>query len=304
MVDTGWLAAGGPRAWDVEPERVSVKHSVIVNEGIGEVRRQPDHAAEMVTQYVLGTPLKVLGSRDKERWLRIQGTDGYRGWIRSWSVQPVTAKERLGYENGPVVEVDALLGRVYAKATTRSLSIREAPLGARLRRLGRSGNWIRVQLPDEERGYVHARELLIDSKSLRSRQRPKDIPSVVRTAHRFLGVPYQWGGVSPKGIDCSGLIQTVFRLHGVSLPRDARDQYRWAKKETYVLQDLEDIQFGHLIFFGESARKINHVGMSLGEGKFLHSQGRVKIQSLHPEAPDFNRPLYLIFRGASPVLLP
>lgn len=276
---------------------------VVVNEAVGEIRRLADHAAEQTSQVVLATPLVVLRRAKEGRWLRGQAPDGYVGWIRSWSVCPMGTRELDAYRSGPTVEVDALVARIFERPTRRSPAIREAPLGARLGRVGRSGNWIRVLLPDGARGYLHARDLLVDRKTLRARQRPRDIYSVVRTAQRFLGVPYQWGGVTAKGIDCSGLTQTAFRLHGVLLPRDSRDQYRWAKRETYVAPDPQDAQFGHLVFFGTGASRISHVGISLGDGKFLHSRGRVRLNSLRPQDPDFDRDLFRQYRGSSPVLL-
>jgi len=280
-----------------------MKGYVVVNEAVGEIRRLADHASEQTSQVILGTPLTVLRRAKEGRWIRAQGPDGYVGWIRAWSVCPMGARELDEYRSGPAVEVDVLVAPVFEKPTSRSPAIREATLGARLGRVGRSGNWIRVLLPDGAKGYLHARELLVDRKTLRARQRPRDLYSVVRTAQRFLGVPYQWGGVTGKGIDCSGLTQTAFRLHGVLLPRDSGDQYRWAKRETYVTPDPADAQLGHLVFFGTAASRISHVGISLGDGRFLHSRGRVRLNSLRPQDPDFDRDLFRLYRGSSPVLL-
>jgi cell wall-associated NlpC family hydrolase len=280
-----------------------MSQTVIVNEGVGEIRRRPEHESEQVSQVLLGTSLKVLSWRDKERWCRVEAPDGYRGWVRSWSVVRMTRAEAAAYVHGPLVEVDSMVARVRERATSRSHPLREATLGSRLRRVGRSGNWIRVLLPDGIRGYLHARDLLVDRRTLRPRQRPKDIPYLLRTAHRFLGVPYQWGGVTAKGIDCSGLVQTVFRLHGVSLPRDSKDQYRWVKSRAYIAPDPTEAQFGHLLFFGDSARAISHVAMGLGDGCYLHARGRVRINALRPDHPDFDRDLFRIYRGAGPVLL-
>jgi gamma-D-glutamyl-L-lysine dipeptidyl-peptidase len=280
-----------------------VRDTVIVNEAVGEIRKEPGHATEQVSQVVLGTPLTVLRTTDERRWLRVQCPDGYKGWIRSWAVHPLSRRELAAFQSGPLVEVDALSARVRADPGLRSDGIREATLGVRLPRLGRSGLWIRVELPDSQRGYLHARDLLVDQRTLRPRPRTRDLYSVVRSAMRFLGVPYQWGGVTAKGLDCSGLVQTVFHLHGVLLPRDAKDQFRWARKETYVYRAPEGIQFGHLVFFGPSDEAVGHVGISLGNSEFLHARGRVRVNSLLPGNPLFDRDLYRQFRGASPILL-
>jgi cell wall-associated NlpC family hydrolase len=275
----------------------------LVNESVGELRRKPGHDAEQVSQVILGSMLRILGSGDGNRWFRVESEDGYRAWIRSWSVEAVTAGELETRRSGPTVEVDSMIARVRSEASGRSTPLREAPLGSRLRRLGRSGTWIRVLLPDGERGYLNRKDLLVDPGSLRSRTRPRHIPALLRTGMRFLGVPYQWGGVTPKGVDCSGLTQTVFRLHGVLLPRNSADQFRWVKRESYVYRDIDEIQYGHLLFFGESDARITHVGIGLADGGILHAQGRVRIASLRPQSPAFDRDLFRLFRGAGPVLL-
>ncbi len=279
-----------------------IKH-VIANEGVAEMRRQPDHAAEQVSQVVLGTPLTVLGRRDRDRWLRVESPDGYRGWVRSWSVHPVTREELNAYRNGPMVEVDAMLARLREKPTSRSRPLREAPLGSRLPRVGRSGKWFRLLLPDGMKGYLNARDLLLDRKTMRPRHRPRDIPSLLKTAQRFLGVPYQWGGATAKGLDCSGFVQTLFRLHGIVLPRDSVDQFRFVKRQSYVYRDGRDLQYGHLAFFGESDAKVSHVALGLADGRYIHARGRVRLNSMRSEDPDFDRDLFSQFRGAGPVLL-
>jgi hypothetical protein len=276
---------------------------VMVNESVGELRREPAHASEQVSQVVLGTVLTTVGHAEERRWLHAVGPDGYPGWIRSWAVHPVASGDVDAFHAGPLVELDALVARIRARADARSEGIREATLGVRLPRLGRTGRWVRVLLPDGEKGYLRVDELLIDRKTLRPRLRTHDLFSVVRCAKRFLGVPYQWGGVTAKGLDCSGLVQTVFRLHGVLLPRDAKDQFRWAARETYLYREAEEVQFGHLVFFGPSDRRVGHVGISLGAGNFLHARGRVRVNSLLPGSPDFDRDLSRQFRGAAPILL-
>jgi hypothetical protein len=97
--------------------------------------------------------------------------------------------------------------------------------------------------------------------------------SLVQTAHRFIGVPYRWGGASAgSGFDCSGLTMTVYRLNGLELPRNAYSQYRAG---TPVVR--EGLMPGDLVFFatGRSSR-ISHVGIYIGGGRFIHAPGRGK----------------------------
>jgi cell wall-associated NlpC family hydrolase len=100
--------------------------------------------------------------------------------------------------------------------------------------------------------------------------------TVVRTALGLLGVPYRNGGSDPSGFDCSGLVQWVSARHGTALPREVRDQYRVGREI-----DLDDVEPGDLIFFETIARGASHVGVVIGEGRFLHapsSNGVVRIE--------------------------
>ena len=99
----------------------------------------------------------------------------------------------------------------------------------------------------------------------------KDMGEIAaRTAERFVGIPYRWGGDNVvEGMDCSGFVRAVYNLCGLSIPRTSRDQYRAG--DAVSRQDLQD---GDLVFFGSSADKINHVGIYVGNGKFVHAPRR------------------------------
>lgn len=100
-----------------------------------------------------------------------------------------------------------------------------------------------------------------------------------RTAERFVGIPYRWGGNNvAEGMDCSGFVRAVYNLCGVNIPRTSREQFRVG--ENVVRSSLKD---GDLVFFGDSERDINHVGIYVGNGKFVHaprSRENIKISSL------------------------
>jgi hypothetical protein len=108
---------------------------------------------------------------------------------------------------------------------------------------------------------------------------------VVRTALDVLGTPYQWGGTAANGFDCSGLIQYAYGQHGVRLPRISRDQGRAGAEVTPVVEALQPGDI--LLFSATPGAGVTHVGMYIGEGKFIHSAtGGVKISRLDPTDPE------------------
>lgn len=105
-----------------------------------------------------------------------------------------------------------------------------------------------------------------------------DPDSVTATALSLRGTPYVWGGATPKGFDCSGFTSYVFARHGVSLPRTAEDQYRIG--EAVAARDLEP---GDLVFFSTIAPGPSHVGLAIGDGRFVHApseRGAVRVEAL------------------------
>ena len=106
---------------------------------------------------------------------------------------------------------------------------------------------------------------------LKSVKDSKDMGTIAaRTAERFVGIPYRWGGDNViDGMDCSGFVRAVYNLCGLSIPRTSRDQF--TAGELVTKEDLTD---GDLVFFGASATAINHVGIYVGNGKFVHAPRR------------------------------
>lgn len=96
---------------------------------------------------------------------------------------------------------------------------------------------------------------------------------IVGTARRFIGTPYRWGGTSPdEGFDCSGLTMVVYQLNGLKLPRSSRQQYRAG-----IPIGRDEILHGDLVFFATAGgRRISHVGIYVGKGRFIHAPGRGK----------------------------
>jgi cell wall-associated NlpC family hydrolase len=91
---------------------------------------------------------------------------------------------------------------------------------------------------------------------------------MVKTAQTFIGIPYKWGGSSAgDGFDCSGLVMAIYRLNGLKLPRTSFEQY---KSGTYI--DGKGPSKGDLVFFDtRGIGRVSHVGIYVGEGKFIHA---------------------------------
>jgi len=107
----------------------------------------------------------------------------------------------------------------------------------------------------------------------------------------LINVPYKWGGKTSLGFDCSGLIQSVLKCIGISIPRDSMEQYNYFKNDKI---SMDDAKIGDLHFFGKK-NKVSHVGFSIGKRGIIHSQGFVKQESLDKDEHNFNKSLLDIY---------
>jgi cell wall-associated NlpC family hydrolase len=105
--------------------------------------------------------------------------------------------------------------------------------------------------------------------------------AVASTALALRGAPYRNGGATPQGFDCSGFVQYVYRQHGVSIPRETREQFRLGRSLR-----REDLAPGDLVFFTTVAPGASHVGIALGDDQFVHApseRGVVRVERLSTE---------------------
>lgn len=106
----------------------------------------------------------------------------------------------------------------------------------------------------------------------------RDGYAIARTALALRGIPYRLGGTDTRGFDCSGLVQYVFALHGLGLPRVVRDQFRYGAQVK-----LDALEPGDLVFFETQGGEVSHVGIALGGDQFVHApnaRGTVRINRL------------------------
>ena len=93
-----------------------------------------------------------------------------------------------------------------------------------------------------------------------------DAENIIATAKKYMGVPYVWGGTTPAGFDCSGFVQYVYRQHGITLPRTSAQQYTAGKSVK-----KSELKPGDLVFFATDYTKVNHLGIYIGNGQFIHA---------------------------------
>ncbi|WP_294619118.1 NlpC/P60 family protein [uncultured Bacteroides sp.] len=253
----------------------------IINVSVANLRVDPDFSSEMMTQGLMGMPVRVL---QRDGWMRIQTPDNYIAWVHRVGVYPVTKEELVAWNGAEKIVVTAHYGFVYSEPSVASQTISDVVAGNRLKWEGTKGAFYKVTYPDGRQGYI-SKSIAMPEEKWRSGLK-QDAGSIIRTAHTMMGIPYLWAGTSSKGVDCSGFMRTILFMHDIIIPRDASQQ-AYVGEHIDIAPDFSNLQPGDLIFFGRKAtperkERVVHVGMYIGSKRFIHSQGDVHISSFDP----------------------
>lgn len=253
----------------------------IINVSVANLRVAPDFSSEMMTQGLMGMPVRVL---QRDGWVRIQTPDDYIAWVHRVGVYPVTKEEMTTWNDAEKIVVTAHYGFVYSEPSQNSQTISDVVAGNRLKWDGTKGAFYKVVYPDGREGYI-SKSIAMPEKKWRSGLK-QDAASIIRTAYTMMGIPYLWAGTSSKGVDCSGFMRTILFMHDIIIPRDASQQ-AYVGEHIDIAPDFSNLQPGDLIFFGRKAtserkERVVHVGMYIGDKRFIHSQGDVHISSFNP----------------------
>jgi SH3-like domain-containing protein len=244
------------------------------------LRKEPDHAAELVSQAIMGTPLVIL--KKDGSWIFVKTPDGYLAWTENSCVKSMSRDEIETWKGSKRIIYLNTTGWVNSEPGGSGI-VSDIVAGALITETGREGNFIKISLPDDRTGYIRKE----DAASLDDFENvPADGNTIIAAAVKLLGIPYLWGGSSSKGADCSGFVQTVFFQNGLILQRDASMQAKHGT-EVDLTPGIANLRLGDLLFFGKPDR-ITHVGIYKGSGEYIHSSGRVMINSLLAESGNFN----------------
>lgn len=253
----------------------------IVNLSVCNLRSANDFSSEMVTQALLGMPVRVL---QEKGWYRIQTPDRYIAWVHRVGIHLVNRSELTAWNQAEKLIITAHYGFVRSEPNEKAQTVSDCVAGNRFKLLGSKGRYYKVGYPDGREGYV-AKQIAQPEKQWRA-QLKQDAGSILQTAKSLMGIPYLWAGTSSKGVDCSGFVRTTLFLHDILIPRDASQQATQGERME-IAPDFSNLQPGDLLFFGrkataEQTERVIHVAFYLGDKKFIHSQGDVRINSFDP----------------------
>ncbi len=212
------------------------------------MRAAPSHRAEMVSQILFGERFSIIETSGT--WIRVKTLfDSYSGWIDG---------AQLGYISWNEEQSGIIAGREVN-------CIRED--GSRMTIVPGSELF---EIKDDFSGFRLGDENYLMPGFSPDMLAPAPTPG--ETALQFLNAPYLWGGRTPMGIDCSGLVQIAFKIHGIALPRDASQQ---AEKGVTV-NFISDAKPGDVLFFSTDTDNITHTGILLAKETIIHAAGRVR----------------------------
>lgn len=212
------------------------------------MRANPSHRAEMLSQVLFGE--RFIITDNSANWLKIRTLfDDYEGWADAL---------HGGFEVFDGADNGVITGDVLLCSGPEDNRMVLAP-GSELFNL--SGDFA---------GFCNGGKCYRLFPGNNEKLTPAS--SVTETALTWLNTPYLWGGRTPWGVDCSGFVQIVFKIHGVSLPRDSSEQAARGKMITFIDEALP----GDLLFFSGDGEAITHTGILQSKGRVIHASGRVR----------------------------
>jgi gamma-D-glutamyl-L-lysine dipeptidyl-peptidase len=222
------------------------------------LRVEASERSEMVSQLLFGECVEILETRDS--WLRLRNlSDNFSGWADRKMIKTLTSEEALSFTDiAPhCISVPLMMCK---NASDENLLLPGGSL-----------------LPNYAVGKcVIADEVFTVESNEQAFFEPENAEQFSSLAKQYLNAPYLLGGKSIFGIDCSGLVQVIYSIGGIFLPRETSQQVEYGE----VIDFLSEAKEGDLAFFENTEGKIIHVGIMLNSHQIIHASGRVKIETI------------------------
>ncbi|MCX2584493.1 C40 family peptidase [Pedobacter sp. MR22-3] len=235
---------------------------------VAPLRAEPSDRAEIVSQLLFGDHVEIL-QKDERWWLIQNGFDGYQGWLDFRQLTSITQDQFVEMQ-----QCKWLAPLSFDNVLTA--------MDGSLYHLSPASN-----LPYLQDGFCFAGkekyQLKFEAHNVHNVDFKKDVES---TAKFFQNIPYLWGGRHLFGMDCSGFVQTVFKMLNIKLNRDAAQQ----AEQGELVGFLAECRAGDVAFFDNAEGKITHVGIMLSPNEIIHSSAKVKIDPIDDQGI-FNREL-------------
>jgi len=233
----------------------------ISNLSIVPVRSEPREKSEMCTQILFGEHYTII--EESTKWCQVKlAFDGYEGWIDQKMINEIDEQNFLQLAGIPPVVTTDVFNIVQPKGGYSNFLI---VAGSSLPFYDSLNHTFKI-------GEVVYN---IQGNSIAS-SRPNVREVIIENALKYFNAPYLWGGRSPFGIDCSGFAQVLYKMAGITIPRDAVQQAMLGENLTFVEEALP----GDLAFFDNEDGAIIHVGVIWEKNKVIHSSGKVRIDNI------------------------
>jgi len=224
------------------------------------VRKEPSERSEMITQILFGEHFYV--HEQFMGWCRVVlAYDGYEGWVDQKMITPLMERTFLKIEKSPVAVCTDIFNLIPVDDEQNMMIVAGSSLPC----------W---------RPYKHEFSINRDVYKMTGKytynQQDEVRKSMIQHALMYFNAPYLWGGRSPFGIDCSGFSQIIYKMTGIKLPRDAKDQVHHGVALSFV----DEAKPGDLAFFDNDEGNIVHVGIMWEKNKIIHASGKVRIDNV------------------------